>query len=54
MDKEIMNLIPPIIGLGNDWTPFEQEMKKRFEGSDKQKYSLLVSVIIPVYNRRKV
>ena len=28
MDKEIMNLIPPIIGLGNDWTPFEQEMKK--------------------------
>ena len=53
MDKEIRNLIPPIAGLGNDWTLFEYEVKKRFEGHQPEAYTLPVSVVIPVYNRKE-
>lgn len=53
MDKEIRNLIPPIVGLGNDWTLFEYEVKKRFEGHQPEAYTLPVSVVIPVYNRKE-
>jgi chondroitin synthase len=53
MDKEIRNLIPPIAGLGNDWTVFEYEVGKRFEGHQPEAYTLPVSVVIPVYNRKE-
>ena len=53
MDKEIRDLIPPIAGLGNDWTLFEYEVKKRFEGHQPETYTLPVSVVIPVYNRKE-
>ena len=53
MEKEIRDLIPPIIGLGNDWTLFEYEVEQRFEGRQSEKYTLPVSVVIPVYNRKE-
>ena len=53
MSQEIDDLIPPIIGLGNDWTFFEYEVEKRFGGFNKTEYSMPVSVIIPVYNRKE-
>ena len=53
MKSEIRELIPPIFGLGNDWSLFEYEVKKRFESGTPEKYILPVSVVIPVYNRRE-
>ena len=53
LNREIKELIPPIIGLGNDWSFFEYEVQKRFEGFNKEKYSIPVSVVIPVYNRKE-
>tara|TARA_B100000767_G_C19777579_1_gene543614 strand:- start:5580 stop:8900 length:3321 start_codon:yes stop_codon:yes gene_type:complete len=53
MDKEIRDLIPPIVGLGNDWTVFEYEVEKRFGGHQPEEYTLPVSVVIPVYNRKE-
>ena len=52
MKDEIRECVPPILGLGNDWTIFEYEMKKRFDGVNPEKYNLPVSIVIPVYNRR--
>ena len=52
MNSEIREYIPPILGLGNDWTVFEYEMKKRFESSNPEEYNLSVSIVIPVYNRK--
>ena len=43
--------IPPMIGCGNDWTLFEQEVAQRFEYHHPEPYSRPVSIIIPVYNR---
>ena len=51
MDESIEALIPPIIGKGNDWTPFENEVKSRFLKRTPENYTLPVSVVIPVYNR---
>ena len=53
MKPEIRELIPPIMGLGNDWTLFEYEVKKRFEGSISESYVMPVSIVIPVYNRKE-
>lgn len=53
MNKEIRDLIPPIVGLGNDWTLFEYEVEKRFERRQPEEYTLPVSVVIPVYNRKE-
>jgi len=51
MKPEIEGIIPPILGLGNDWTPFEAEVKERFLQHAPESYTLHVSVVIPVYNR---
>ena len=40
-----------MVGVGNDWTYFEQEVAQRFEGLSPKQYTLPVSIIIPVYNR---
>ncbi len=53
MNQEIRDIIPPILGLGNDWTIFQYLMKKTFESSVPMEYSLPVSVVIPVYNRKE-
>jgi chondroitin synthase len=53
MDKEVKNLIPPILGLGNDWTIFQHMMQARFESPLPEEYNLPVSIIIPVYNRKE-
>ena len=53
MKSEIRDLIPPIIGLGNDWSLFEYEVGKRFEGQIPETYTMPVSVVIPVYNRKE-
>ena len=53
MDKEVKSLIPPILGLGNDWTIFQYMMQARFESPLPEEYNLPVSIIIPVYNRKE-
>jgi len=53
MNQEIKNLIPPIFGMGNDWTIFQYMMKSRFESPLPEEYSLPVSIVIPVYNRKE-
>jgi len=40
-----------MIGVGNDWSYFEQEVVRRFEGLRPKPYTLPVTIIIPVYNR---
>ncbi|MEC8997316.1 MAG: glycosyltransferase, partial [Candidatus Thermoplasmatota archaeon] len=44
--------IPSIRGKGNDYT-FIEELKDNFVGS-KEPYSLGVSIIVPVYNRKEI
>jgi len=44
-------MLYPMVGVGNDWTYFEQEVAQRFEGLRSKQYTLPVSIIIPVYNR---
>ena len=51
MDESIEKLIPPIMGKGNDWTPFENQVKARFHKRVPEDYTLPVTVVIPVYNR---
>ena len=46
-------LYPPLLGLGNDWTPFERAVEEMFPPGKTHTYSLPVSVVIPVYNRRE-
>ena len=41
------------MGLGNDWTLFEYEVNRRFEGHTAETYSMPVSIVIPVYNRKE-
>ena len=53
MNQEIKALIPPILGLGNDWTIFQKMMQTRFESQVPGQYSLPVSIVIPVYNRKE-
>ena len=53
MDKEVKSLIPPILGLGNDWTIFQFMMQAKFESPRPEDYNLPVSIIIPVYNRKE-
>ena len=53
MDQEVKDLIPPILGLGNDWTIFQYMMQARFESPLSEEYNLPVSIIIPVYNRKE-
>ncbi|MDG1545187.1 MAG: glycosyltransferase, partial [Candidatus Poseidoniia archaeon] len=44
--------IPPVRGKGNDYS-FIEELKNVFVNSNK-KYSLGVSIIVPVYNRKDI
>ena len=46
-------LLPPLLGMGNDWTPFEQAVKIRFPTNQTPDYSLPVSIVIPVFNRKE-
>ena len=39
--------------MGNDWTPFERAVQEMFPKGKSHTYSLPVSVVIPVYNRRE-
>ena len=47
---KLPELIPPLLGLGNDWTPFERAVQEMFPLGKSHAYSLPVSVVIPVYN----
>jgi len=53
MNDEVRNHIPPITGMGNDWTVFQYFMEQRFESSIAEEYVLPVSIVIPVYNRKE-
>ena len=46
-------LYPPLLGMGNDWTPFERAVQEMYPAGKSHTYSLPVSVVIPVYNRRE-
>ena len=48
----LSELTPPLLGMGNDWTPFERAVQEMFP-PESHTYSLPVSVVIPVYNRRE-
>ena len=50
---KIEELLPPLIGMGNDWTPFEQAVEVQFSKTSQPQYTLPVSVVIPVYNRKE-
>lgn len=45
--------LTPMVGCGNDWTLFEYEAEKRFEGRHPDRYNRSVSIVIPVYNRKE-
>lgn len=45
-------VIPPIVGVNNDYTFIEEKVKKFVTSG--QPYTLPVSVIIPVYNRKQI
>ena len=49
----LSELTPPLLGMGNDWTPFERAVQEMFPPGKSHTYSLPVSVVIPVYNRRE-
>ena len=49
----LRELLPPLLGNGNDWTPFEEAVKIRFPQNSPPAYSLPVSIVIPVYNRKE-
>ena len=53
LNSEVYDLIPPIIGQGNDWSLFEDEVEKRFESRNPESYTMPVSIVIPVYNRKE-
>lgn len=53
MDQEIRDLVPPILGLGNDWSIFEVLMKQRYETPHPEEYTMPVSIVIPVYDRKE-
>ena len=46
-------LRPPLLGMGNDWTPFERAVEEMFPSGETPTYTLPVSIVIPVYNRRE-
>ena len=50
---EFDELLPPLLGQGNDWTLFQRAVELRFPARSKPAYTLPVSVVIPVYNRRE-
>ncbi len=48
---KLKDIIPPIIGLDNDYTAIEQEVKDVFDTQPSKDYELPVSIVISVYNR---
>ncbi len=49
----IDELMPPLLGAGNDWTPFERAVEQMFPKGQNPTYILPVSLVIPVYNRKE-
>lgn len=49
----IDELMPPLLGAGNDWTPFERAVEQMFPKDQNPTYTLPVSLVIPVYNRKE-
>ena len=47
-------LIPPILGLGNDYTFIENIKNQAWADESKVKRELPVSIVIPVYNRKEI
>ena len=50
---KLEELLPPLVGMANDWTPFEQAVNLRFAKDKAPEFTKPVSVVIPVYNRKE-
>ena len=46
--------MPPLLGLGNDYSFIETVHKKIWNGENDLQPSLKVSIVIPVYNRKEI
>ena len=46
--------MPPLLGLGNDYSFIETIHKNIWENDTTPEYSLNVSIVIPVYNRKEI
>ena len=46
--------MPPILGLGNDYSFIETLYENIWESDNPPEYSLKVSIVIPVYNRKEI
>ncbi|MDA0716205.1 MAG: glycosyltransferase, partial [archaeon] len=53
MEDKIELRLPPLIGLGNDYSYLEK-IYEEYWGDEKNKPYLKVSVVIPVYNRKEI
>lgn len=54
MSEKIRLEIPPILGLGNDYSFIESIHESVWDGNNELSPSLKVSIVIPVYNRREI
>ena len=54
MSKGKKFLIPPLVGLGNDYSFIETIRNRVWQGDDVPTPYLPVSIIIPVYNRKEI
>ena len=50
---KLEELLPPLVGMANDWTPFERAMNLRFPKGKPPEFTKPVSIVIPVYNRKE-
>ena len=50
---KLEELLPPLVGMANDWTPFEQAVSLRFPKNLPPEFTKPVSIVIPVYNRKE-
>ena len=42
-----------MVGMANDWTPFEQALSMQFPEGKTSEFTKPVSIVIPVYNRKE-
>ena len=54
MSKDNALILPPILGLDNDYSFIEELHNRIWNGVDKPVYQEKVSIIIPVYNRKEI
>ena len=54
MAEKIELQMPPLLGLGNDYSFIEDLYQNVWNNNNPPEYSLKVSIVIPVYNRKEI